>query len=429
MLIICPKCSAKYCLPDEITLKNNQKLKCSMCQILFTADESATLDLTQQMLVSESSSNKIVNKGVTETRMVEEKSSIQSSPLSMWGESTDDNKTPINSEIGRLLSDKPIDIIGQRSATDKLPEVFMPVASDNIVPPKKRSLLLVLIYVFVIGGICFAGWSHRKALMPSFYDFMPHNVEQPNVIKKTVKAVNTSKIKKEKPNLKTQNDSKKIKAIASDMDVLDTSKKIRVVAQQDEIPLKTEESLNKSNNLRLQEDDIRGTKVMEPDIIVDTEKTEHNEIEHKTQIVPNVMPKVEVAPSVSEKTEPEAEEKTEQVASFDEAIDNAPLLDVVSEPIPVALEKELIIEDVHFNVTPNEQGVSQMLIEGTVTNTASEIRTVPVLTATIWDENNQVLERKKVHVAQDRLGPMETVSFYTSLVPAPIKAHHVDVIF
>ncbi len=45
MFVICPKCGAKYKIPDEISLKTGQKMQCSACQHYFVL----TSDKTQQI--------------------------------------------------------------------------------------------------------------------------------------------------------------------------------------------------------------------------------------------------------------------------------------------------------------------------------------------------------------------------------------------
>ncbi len=44
MFVICPKCSAKYQIPAEITLKNGQKVQCSACKHIFQFEKKEQLE-------------------------------------------------------------------------------------------------------------------------------------------------------------------------------------------------------------------------------------------------------------------------------------------------------------------------------------------------------------------------------------------------
>lgn len=473
MLIICPKCSAKYCLPDDITLKNDQKLKCSACRFLFTAAESASLDLTQQMRVAEDEV---------------ETPAMRNNPPPMWvapierAEMTDGKSDVQDETADRVLAGRPADILNAGiGAEEALPEAFVPVAADEKTEPKKNCLWIVLIYVLAISGFCWAAWSYRDILMPSFYGFAPAKTEvvksavQSDASVKTVGAQSTggaaSSIQsakqserqggaltaKTKPTekasghrvptkknevanavppvadmkeTKTAEDSRvegRIRVVGltpahqieSKETVIDTTKKAVLPA------VKTDVTTEKSAALSTNEKKTADQAVSEPkkndpsnDVVVGANAG-------NTTVVKQRATDSDVDEIWKTDSGSDAGKQVADIVSVAEQ----PLLDIVAEPIPAALENELVIENVRFHIAPNEQGVSQMLIEGSVLNRAAALRSVPVLTATVWDENSQILERKKVHVAQEHLNPSESVSFYTSLVPAPVGAHHVDVTF
>lgn len=460
MLIICPKCSAKYRLPDEITLKNDQKLKCSMCQILFTAEESAPLDLTQDMLDNET----VVDAQRAESTPVHEMietPAMQNNPPPMWAKPVDRVEDVVGAEIGRLLSEKPADIVGRGIASqDALPEVFVPVTVHSETPKKKKGIGIVAFYLLLISGFCFAAWTYRQMLMPSFYNFMPTKVERvksvknisapvvkpiekvvkkptvvnkpmstetvkkvPDVVVAEVKAVEKEVKANPQPMVKSVDVPKTEESSKANESVVNVQQVAPIVPETDPVT----SPVTAAKKIRIVGDvDEKKSTVAVPVIEGDGIKPKNSVGEDKNTVIRNDV--VGQNPPVVQGNTVVISE-TEQIPSFDGRLDDEPLLDVMAEPVPTALENELIIESVRFNVAPDEQGIEQMLIEGVVVNKAKETRSVPVLTATVWDENNHMLEQKKVHVTQEHLNPDETIAFYTSLVPAPNGVHHVDVTF
>ena len=74
-------------------------------------------------------------------------------------------------------------------------------------------------------------------------------------------------------------------------------------------------------------------------------------------------------------------------------------------------------------------GTEQLLVEGTLQNKSTEIRSVPPLTVLLLDKENNILNRKKIHVDNKQLQPSQVLPFYTGITPFPVGVDHVDVQF
>ena len=138
MFIICPKCSAKYKIPDDVTLDDGQKLKCSACGFVFFKGEEAPL---------------ILDEPATPESPVPAETTAQPEPA----------------------FSKPL--YKQKPETDSLPEAFQPVSSPA--PTKKGSGLMILIYILIVLALCFVGWAFRGSLNPTLDEVLPESIRVP----------------------------------------------------------------------------------------------------------------------------------------------------------------------------------------------------------------------------------------------------------
>ena len=102
MFIICPKCSAKYRIPDDILLEKGQKLKCSACNHIFFKGDEAPLELGD-----------FTSESVSETAIAQNEEAPFSTPM-------------YRTEIAKISQ-----------KVNPLPEAFQPVESKQ-----KQSLWL-----------------------------------------------------------------------------------------------------------------------------------------------------------------------------------------------------------------------------------------------------------------------------------------------
>jgi len=126
MFIICPKCASKYQIPQEIKLKQGQKVKCSACQHIFNFQNSEDV--------------------------LNESSDFQ----------------PLIPEDPVLADEKIIVHEEKITHTHELPEVFKPLES---VPKQTSSIPLwvisfMLIILFFVCGI----WFYRDMMTMDYFD-------------------------------------------------------------------------------------------------------------------------------------------------------------------------------------------------------------------------------------------------------------------
>jgi len=135
MFIICPKCSAKYKIPEGIQLESGQKLKCSACDFVFLKGEEAPLTLEKAAPVAES-------------------------PAAA-------------APTGEAFSE-PLHLADEMKETpaDSLPEAFKPV--DAPAPKSKKGLGIVFIYLIFVVALCALGWMYRDSLKPSLQTTFPN---------------------------------------------------------------------------------------------------------------------------------------------------------------------------------------------------------------------------------------------------------------
>ena len=355
MFIICPKCSAKYQIPEGTVLQEGQKLKCSACDFVFLKGEEAPL---------------VLEKPVVQEPVISATEAF-SSPL--YTQPISENQAlPVQAQ--------------------SLPEAFQPVVN----PSKSRSYLLFIpIYIILIIALCMMGWHFRDLLKPSVEELVPQAVFEKKESEKGRIVQNKPTIEKEIKNEKIQPSVKENKNIVSNIPPKKTVTK----------------EVEKIKNVPLVQSNPTSS-VVKPALQQKINISEAAEKEKLPEVVKPELPEV-----VKETVEIQAEE------------DIVPLFEAISAPVPMATKSELEVTKISFKVTPNDQGIEQLLVEGILQNKSSEIRSVPALTVVLLDKDNMVLNRKKIHVDNEYLTPEQTLPFYTGITPVPMGIDHVDVQF
>ena len=336
MFIICPKCSAKYQIPEGITLQEGQKLKCSACDFVFLKGEESPLVLEQPII-----------QKTTE-------------PI------TEAFSTPLYTQPDSVEQPTPV-------TTTSLPEAFQPIIN----PKKSRSYLwFIPIYIILIIALCMLGWHFRESLKPSILEVIPQTIKQETI---------PEKIKTHLPpkqEVKTQKEGK--------------NNTLKPIQQKEETVKKTQAPVTAPLKQPAPETSLpKDEKQLQP--IVEPIQIQTHSEEAK-------------APSLPQE-------------------DIVPLFDAIAAPIPTATNQELEVVQISFRIAPDEMGTEQLLVEGTLQNKSTEIRSVPPLTVLLLDKENNILNRKKIHVDNKQLQPSQVLPFYTGITPFPIGVDHVDVQF
>lgn len=342
MFIICPKCAAKYQIPDGITLQEGQKLKCSACDFIFLKGEESPLILEQPVI----------------REPAETATEAFSTPLYTQPDSDNQTTNPANMP---------------------LPEAFQPVSN----PAKSRTYLwFIPIYIILIVALCMMGWHFRDSLKPSFKEIIPK-----------------TKIEKQVREQKTES-NKQIK-------------------ENPVIPKETTVSKQVSPQPPQQ---VKETKIHQPQTVLEVppaiplqdkiEKKQPTETIKETEVLEQALPEQPVHTLVL----PPEEELV-------------PLFEAIAPPVSTATKEELEITQISFKIAPNEQGTEQLLVEGFLQNKTDALRSVPALTVVLFDKDNNILNRKKIHLDNERLEPKQALPFYTGITPVPLGVNHIDVQF
>ena len=356
MLIICPKCSAKYQVPEGIRLENGQKLKCSACDFVFLKGEEAPLVLDKEVKQSTESVQELPPKAF-------------STPLYT---SSTLNATP----------------------ADSLPEAFKPVESV----PKHGGLWLIPVYILIILILCIAGWMFRDSLQPSLGTVLPATISRNTI--RTEKHT----VEKIKPVPVSNQPTVSVKSI-SDQEIDIPKPANQPVTVGKPVVLTTEPAVPEVSSL----------------------PTDPNRnIKEKTTIVPDekiIIPAKPITMGQDSEIPPPA--VTKPIAEDSEV----PLFDIVIPPVIHDESEQLGVDHLSFRVENDEEGNSQLLIEGELFNPENNARSIPVFTVLALDANNQVIVSKQVHVTAEQIGSGETIPFYTGIIPAPSAVDHIEVRF
>jgi len=402
MFIICPKCSAKYKIPEGIQLESGQKLKCSACNFIFVKGEEEPF---------------VLEKPLTDTESAPTAFSDSVPPLPPEPKMTE----------SKAFSEPLYTTKSQSSSADSLPEAFKPVEATPPTPKKKVGFI-ILIYLILIAVLCAAGWAYRDSLKPSFkgtfpalypseeklppkmkQNALPIRAQRPAPVNQpTVAVEELPQISNKNGNAQTQNQDKstprKEKTVAPKAVTAPivqpkpaVQKPVQQDSQQPVVKAPIVQVVPESNPLPVEPAPVTVT----PELSAPA----------PTPVLPEpiIVPEAEVIP-LFETQEPS-------------------LFEVVDTPLPSATGNELTVGRISFRIEPTEENIDQVLIEGQIQNIAPQKRSVPLLTILAMSRDGQILAQKKVHTAVDSLESGETTSFYTSLMPAPINLDHIEVQF
>ena len=403
MFIICPKCSAKYKIPEGITLENGQKLKCSACDFIFVKEEEKPFILEPEMKTEETKTVVEPPAASEETPKTEPEFPVIEEQTPVW------NNIPPVSDTGK---------------GDSLSETFQPVET----PKNKKGLWLIPIYILSIGVLCWAGWTFRDSLKPSFKTTFSNLASQRREIsqsEKALKMIAPKPVVSPKVVVKPLDESQTKEEIkpAKEENVSDVALEEKPAKPVQKTESKTKEVEQKINEPEPKPVETKVT-VKEEEPIVTSEKAEEPE-------------DIEISEPVKLTDLPLAEniEPMNSITAVEPEPDDIPLFDIVEETKPVETwedttwKQDMAVNDLSFRVEVNQDGLEQVLIEGEIQNTGINPHVVPPFDILILNRDGEILNQKKIHLSTNQLEAGEAAPFYTSLVPAPKEIDHVDIRF
>ena len=158
MLIVCPKCFAKYIVSDDKILSEGQKCHCSACGNYFERQEVKIPRVEKKPEVKPEI--KIQPIAEVESGHIKEEEPAQflqdETPPALFTE-------PLNS---------PDEIFSDKGNLDLVPEEFKPVAE------KKSSFFSTILWLCVAGGICFAAYQQKDYLLQQIDSLIVEKLDQ-----------------------------------------------------------------------------------------------------------------------------------------------------------------------------------------------------------------------------------------------------------
>lgn len=386
MFIICPKCSAKYKIPDGVDLAPGQKLKCSACGFIFEKGQEAPL---------------VLDATVRDDTPVSGDTPVQA-PTPAPETST--SEAPIPPAFSNPLFTQPIETTAPVLPTltaDSVPVAFQPVDT----PPRKSHVGLILIYLILLIALCVVGWSCRTLFKPTLTDLFPaessRRVAQTPVQPTPPRAVLTQP---------TPAPAQKAEPATPA-----PTPAVVPVKQPTPVPHPTP---------AVQPIPAQPTPAVRPSRPVQPSQPTHTEALPPEHPIPAPSQPIRTLPEHPKiPTDNTPDTPTESVD------DQVPLFDMVVDPLAAATPADLALANLTFRTVLDDNGLPQLLIEGSLRNDGTDRRSLPFITVVVSDKAGTPLTQKKVHITADSIAPGEVVSFFTGITPAPAGVDHVDVHF
>lgn len=368
MFIQCPKCSAGYDVPENANLKETQKLKCSACGTVF--------EKTGAPPAQPAGKEGLPPVHKPEPRLDDVFKAAEPLELAAPAE-----KKEIESPVKK-----------------DLPEVFLPVQKTS--RSRGASLVIGLIYVVFIVGLCWVGWTHRHLLKPmlSGTATTPEKQANPAPQPRAVRVVPRTDadeidISLDTPAPPAQKTASFDAQTAADAGIDDL---LLNAARQDGLAVQIQPVMPQPES-------------PEP---APAPQQPAQPVVSETPSVP--LPELPVPPAVA---------------------DTQPLFDMVAQPTPMpamptpAVEEYLVIQDLKFWIEADEAGAAQLLIKGELSNPTGADFPIGELTAVIYNDLDEVIGNKLIHPTQTGIPAGQSLPFFTTVSPAPVRTARIDILY
>lgn len=416
MLIVCPKCFTQYLISDEIKLSDNQKFHCSSCGEYFVQpsekeekkESFAPVVALPEVLTG--SKEEALPKDVSENAIFE------APVVPMDTESQTKENVEENVQKESLEMDLPsVPLFNSLSPADKtespldcVPEEFKPVEA------KTRSGLTTLIWLLLGAGICMLAYAQKDLLLETVDNMILAQLD--------------GSVSKKAPDVKE--------------DVFDSRTQ----------ELMPQESASSGVSIAI--DPMLKETIIQEKQAVSQEKPQQQEAPVNTvpavqeeQVIPVIPETVvkeskEVLPAVQTADTPKADAQKEEIkntvseeAFFDKEL-NSKLMQDGLLPIPAEDKKNqerlkdiLVARDIAYEIGANEAGTNRLLIRGNIVNTELKSLVLPQARAVVYDEQDNIVARKRIIFTQPEIEGNSTLSFETIVVPAPTGVSQIEVVF
>ena len=386
MLIICPKCFAKYEVNEHLLNGNVQVFQCTECQHRFEEH----LELPSH------------NSPKTVAEMPSEFSSVVSDAVH-------------NAAHGGGVIPSSKDFIAER--TTVLPEAFTPIESET--GQKGRKVLLV-VFVLLFASMVFGGvyfWVAKDVLVKRYPGL--HQIVQ-SVKDKPAQTVPTES---ELPMEDDGEDVVSVEAVQVPTDpinnVIDLT--VQEAAQVPEriLPVETDSiapvSSEKPSSLQ---EAASGVLHVANDVSVQLQDTSEKTLDSEVlSVQSNPENQSDGMPIEVDVNSSEATEASEKVLS-DESADA--IIEDVLMPVDVSGEVVAVqIRDVTFKNDTTDKTLSRMFVQGMVENASGLTGVIPPLQAQLYDKDNVLLAVRDLPYAPTMIQPKSPEFFFYELSDVP----------
>ena len=480
MLVICPKCFTQYVVSDEIKLPEGQKFHCSACQNYFLLDagrqnaflsgneDETDIIPTVSAVMNQQNGNVITNSVVpsgVEKEIISSKQQVvaQNNTVDMHTSDISLIQSPAEPKFTEPLSLLSQEVPQTTDRLDSIPEAFKPVIPEK----KKTSVLSVLFWLCVAGGICYGAYLQKDFLIAQVDEFVLGSLDKDSQKQsvKTLKketAKNIQKAQSEDIKQKQVERVDSVKRIEKTDDVIQKTEKVQsmdVVSSVMPI-VKPQNQMIKENDGDVKQPDIKNADVSEdmvqsvdsypkdttknvlknnPDSqnataqIQLTDVPLNNNVALPVNSVDETTKEEEILPTLNSKDE-SLDVKSDDVVPVvirEQAVvsDAFAGLGAVPEASVSEASRILTIRDIVYELSPNEAGVMRLMIKGNIANTELKKMVIPELKAVVYNHEDMVVARKRIILSQPEVEGNTVQSFFSSVVPAPAEVARVEVIF
>lgn len=480
MLVICPKCFTQYVVSDEIKLPEGQKFHCSACQNYFLLDagrqnaflsgneDETDIIPTVSAVMNQQNGNVITNSVVpsgVEKEIISSKQQVvaQNNTVDMQTSDISLIQSPAEPKFTEPLSLLSQEVPQTTDRLDSIPEAFKPVIPEK----KKTSVLSVLFWLCVAGGICYGAYLQKDFLIAQVDEFVLGSLDKDSQKQsvKTLKketAKNIQKAQSEDIKQKQVERVDSVKRIEKTDDAIQKTEKVQsmdVVSSVMPI-VKPQNQMIKENDGDVKQPDIKNADVSEdmvqsvdsypkdttknvlknnPDSQNATAQIQlsdvplNNNVALPVNSVDETTKEEEILPTLNSKDE-SLDVKSDDVVPVvirEQAVvsDAFAGLGAVPEASVSEASRILTIRDIVYELSPNEAGVMRLMIKGNIANTELKKMVIPELKAVVYNHEDMVVARKRIILSQPEVEGNTVQSFFSSVVPAPAEVARVEVIF
>ncbi|MBQ9089895.1 MAG: zinc-ribbon domain-containing protein [Alphaproteobacteria bacterium] len=485
MLVVCPKCFTQYAISDEIRIKKGQKFHCSACQNYFVLADSVSQNESDDgdIIPTVTSVMETVNQPPLPAMGVSVSPKVESQNEAVSGNDVNDflHVSP-SQEQKEPQFEEPLNLLANERPNpnirlDTIPEAFQPVKQT----PKTTSFLGTVFWLCVVAGICSAAYMKKDFLIEQLDAFILNQLDKGNVSAESVLTPSVKKTHITKDiiaSVEPKGANVHVKPIIDDVKPQNMPQREKLSQSSNDLAVKKDDVQQKpiiqsvTENVQMTQTKPSDEKeTAQPSSVSAKVEPEQTDVIHQSESVkedvPVVIQKSDTDVLVNEVPQVKAESEFPTLSG---QLDTLTVINPISQELPkldneqmVAGEssiaqpeivreqavipetfaslaeqpvknldnvsKVLEIRNISYIIAPNEVGVMRLMIKGELANTELTPLVIPELKAVVYNDEDTVIARKRIIISQPKIEGNSVQEFFSSVVPAPERVSHVEVVF